>query len=209
MATFKDADGNDVEIPDANLEAYIAPKVSEAVTAKEKEFGTVKTDLEAKLGDANTRLKERSGEFAQFRKLSDESIAKLGIAEKTIYENGLALEEERQKRITLETTTRENAVKSVIKSKAGTNDKLEAKMLEMWPLLGIEAATAEQMEQKANMILGAISQSTPDLVASVASFSGSHIPPVKQQKDGESFADTERGKAAAAELGFALETPKA
>ena len=207
MAKFKDADGNEVEIPDADLEAYVAPKVTAAVTAKEAEFGTVKTELEEKLGHANGLLKERAGEFASFRKLSDEAVAKLDVAQKTIYENGLALNAEREKRELLEKTTQENAVKAVIKAKAGSNDKLEKKMTDMWPLLALESNTAEQMEAKAKMILGAISQTEPDLVASVAGFSGSYTPPVKQAKEGESFADTERGTAAAKELG--LEFPKA
>lgn len=209
MAKFKDTEGNEVEIPDADLEAYVAPKVTEAVTAKEKEFAPKITALETELTGAKTALKERAGEFATFRKLSDEAVEKLSVAEKTIYENGLALEDERQKRATLEKTQQENAVSAAIKAKAGSNDKLEAKMKEMWPLFGIEANTPEQLESKAKMILGAISQSEPDLVATVAGFSGSHMPPNSQPKEGQTFADTEKGKAAANELGLITEAPKA
>lgn len=206
MATFKDADGNDVE---AFTEAEVAAKVTTAVTAKEAEYTPKLTALETELTGAKTALAERAGEFKQFRKLSDEAVAKLDAAQRTIYENGITLEEERQKRVTLEKTTYDSNVKAAIKAKAGSNDKLEAKMLEMWPLLGIEANTSEQMAQKAQMLLGAIAQTEPDLVATVANFTGAHLPPGEKLKEGQTFADSERGKAGASELGLSIEMPKA
>lgn len=210
---IKDKDGNDVDIPDANLDAYAAPKIADSIKAKETELltahGAEKTKLEEELGRLNGIITERAGEFKQFRKLSEDAVAKLSVAEKTIYENGLLLQEEREKREAGEKTARENAVTTIITAKAGKNEKLAAKMKDMWPLLGIEATTPEQLEQKANMILGAISQSEPDLVASVAGFSGGHLPPDNKPKDGQTYADTQAGQALGKDLGLVLETPKA
>lgn len=213
MAIFKDAEGNDVEIPDANIDVYMAPKISESIKAKETELltahGAEKTKLEEELGRLNGIITERAGEFKQFRKLTDDQTAKLTAAERTIYENGLLLHEANEKTAKLEKEKGETAVSTMIASKAGKNEKLAAKMKEMWPLLGIEATTPEQLEQKANMILGALATTEPDLVASVASFSGSHLPPNSKPKEGETFADTAGGKQLGSELGLTLETPKA
>lgn len=203
-------DGQEVEVYTADeVQAQTAIAVATAVAAKETEFGAVKTELEGKLTDAEKRAQERAGEFAQFRKLSEEDKAKLTVAERTIYENGLALDEANKARVAGETAALTERVNGVIKSKAGDNVKLTEKMKEIWPLITIEATTPEQIEAKAQMVLGAISTTTPDLLASVAGFGGgSYQPPVVVAKEGETFADTSAGKGLANDLGLTLEPPK-
>lgn len=195
------------------IEVYTADEVKAAADAraaeKDAEFAPVKTELEGKLTAAETAAAQRAGEFAQFRKLNEEQVAKLTIAERTLYENQLKLKESEDTRLADQKTAQENAVKSVIAAKAGTNAKLAEKMTEMWPLIGVEAITPEQLEEKAKMVLGALSTTVPDLVATANGFAGgSYQPPVVQRKDGESYADTAAGKAAAAELGLNIEMPK-
>lgn len=206
MAKLYDANGAEVE---AFLPDEVATQISTAVAAKETEFTTVKTELEGKLADTETRLKERSGEFAQFRKLNDEQVAKLSVAERTIYENGLALQQEREKNITLEKQRHDSTVEAAIRAKVGTDEKLYTKVKDMWAVFGIEANTQEQIDQKTLMIIGAIGTTEPDLIASVNGFQGgSYTPPVQQKEGEKSFADTDVGKAGAAELGITLEAPK-
>ena len=208
MAKFKDDDGNEVE---AFLPAEVDTKVKEAVTAKEAEFTPKIKGLEDELGTAKKNLGDRANQFAEFRKLNDETVAKLSDAERTIYENGLRLKEDADKRIEADKKTREAVVESAIRAKAGTDEKLFTKMKGMWDIIGIEAATPEQIEQKTKMILGAISTTEPDLLANVSGWSGggSYSPPeTGPKKENQGFGDTERGKAIAADLGLTLEPKK-
>lgn len=206
MSKLFDKDGNEVE---AFLPDEVQVQVNAATEGVKAEYAPKLTALETELGTTKQALNERSGEFAQFRKLNDDVVAKLSVAERTIYENGLALHEANEKTATLEKEKVENTIKSVIKSKAGDNEPLAKKMTDMWSLFGIEATTPEAMEQKAVMILGAIGTQEPDLVATVAGFNGGHLPPKPiAQKEGETFADTEAGKKGAADLGLILETPQ-
>lgn len=203
-AKLYDADGNEIE---AFLPEEVNTKVTEAITAKETEFTTKTKGLEEELGKAKTALGERANQFAQFRKLTDEQAAKLSEAERTIYENSLTLNKQQEERLEIEKRNKETLIESIIRSKAGTDEKLFTKMKDMWGVIGIEANTPEQMEQKTKMILGAISTTEPDLLASIADFSsGSYMPPkVAGDKDGEkSFADTDKGKKIAEDLGLKI-----
>lgn len=198
-----------IEIDGVETEVYTADEVAavrvEAAAAKDAEFAPVKTELEGKLTAAETAAAARAGEFAQFRKLNEEQVAKLTIAERTIYENGLRLKEAEDARVATEEAGKKAAVTAVINAKAGTNAKLAEKMTEMWPLIGVEATTADQLEAKAQMVLGALSTTVPDLVAQAAGFSGgSYTPPVTKAKEGESYADSAAGKALAAEIGLVI-----
>lgn len=208
MAKLFDEEGKEVE---AFLPDEVTVKVAEAVTAKEAEFTPKIKNLEEELGGAKRALGERANQFAEFRKLNGETVAKLSDAERVIYENGLKLKEESDKRAEVEKKARESQIESAIRAKAGTDEKLFTKMKDMWGVIGIEAVTPEQIEQKTKMILGAISTTEPDLLASVAGFSnGSFAPPVdpNQKKSDGSFADTDKGKAIAADLGLTLESKK-
>lgn len=196
------------------IEVYTAEEVTARETAaREAAVGEYKPKLDevtGKLSEAEKRAAERAGEFKEFRKLREEDVAKLSEAERTIYENGLRLKEADDARVKDAADRQTAAVTAAIKAKAGDNAKLAEKMTELWPLFGIEANTPEQIEAKTMMVLGAISTTTPDLVASVNGFGGgSYAPPAPAVKEGESFADTDAGKAAAAELGLVLEAPKA
>ena len=209
MAKLYDTEGNEVE---AFLPDELNSKVSEAVKAKENEFVPKIKELEIELGGARKALGERAEQFSQFRKLNDEQKAKLTEVERINYENTLSLNKQQEERVALEKKNKETMVETVIRSKAGSDEKLVAKMKDMWQIIGIDANTPEQMEQKSKMILGAISQTEPDLLASVAGFSnGSYNPPVApgtKKEEEKTFADTEKGKAIASELGLKLEADK-
>jgi hypothetical protein len=192
------------------IEVYTAEEVQTQIAQKEAEFTTVKTTLETELDGAKKALGERAGQFAQFRKLNEETIAKLSVAERTIYENGLALEEARLARETAEKKNYESIIDSTIRAKAGNDEKLVAKMKDMWSIIGIEAQTPDAIENKARMVMGAISTTEPDLLASVSGFSGgswNNKPDTKINNE-KSFADTDVGKAFGAELGLKLDIEK-
>lgn len=199
-----------VSAADAKAQAEAATATAIAATRAEEEakWKPKVSTLESELGEANTALKARAGEFAQFRKLSDEAVAKLDIAQRTIYENGLALEDERQKNKTADEARRKTEVENSLRATAGTDEKLFDKMKSMWDLVGINAVTPEEIEHKKKMILGAIANTEPNLVASVAGFSGSFKPPVTQRQEGQSFADTDAGKSLAKDIGLVIPEPK-
>lgn len=200
-------DGTEVELYTA--EEVQAREVA-AGAAKEKEFTPIKTKLESDLEETRKALGERSGEFKQFRTLNEATVAKLTVAERTIYENSLQLKEEQDKRAELEKTAREKSIESAIRSKAGTDEKLFTKIKDMWSVIGIEANTAEEMEVKTKMIIGALGVTQPDLVANVNGFQGGSFAPPRPTgaAEGDSFANTDGGKRLGAELGLTLEIPK-
>jgi hypothetical protein len=209
MAKLYDSEGTEVT---AYLPEELDTKVSEAVKAKETEFSTKEKTLQEELAGAKKALGDRAEQFSQFRKLNDEQKAKLTEVERINYENTLALNKQQEERAEFEKKNKENMIESVIRSKAGTDEKLFTKMKGMWEIFGVEANTPEQMEQKSRMILGAIGQSEPDLLASVAGFSnGSFAPPPvagEKKEEDKTFADTPKGKAIANELGLKLEPDK-
>ena len=193
------------------IEVYTADEVQSQIAAKEAEFGKTKAQIELERDEARKALSERTGEFAQFRKLREEDLAKLNAAERTIYENGLALEEARLARETADKKALDNMVDSTIRAKVGSDEKLFSKMKDMWAVIGIEANTPDAIENKARMVLGAISTTEPDLLANVSGFSGGSWKPETNNNDNsenKSFADTDAGKSIAAELGLKLEIDK-
>lgn len=202
-------DGEQVEVYTADeVTAAKTEAATAAAKAKEDEYTPKLTELTGKLTEAEKAAAARAGEFAHFRKLSDEQVAELNEKDRIIYQNSLALKESEDKRIASETAHQTAAVDAVIKSKSNGNADLEAKIKEMWPLIGVEASTPEQIELKAQMVLGAISTTTPNLIASAAGFNGTYIPPGGGDGEGKTFADTEAGKGLADKLGLVLEVPK-
>lgn len=187
--------------------AEVATQVAQATAKVTDELTPKITTLEADLKEAKETLSTRTGEFKQFRKLSDEQVAKLGIAEKTIYENGLAMEEMRLKSEKATKDAQEATVNNLIRNKVGTDEKLFTKVKDMYSLIGTEAITPEQISSKILSALGAISATEPDLIAGVAGFTGGYRPPVSAD-DKKGFGETERGKAGANELGLTLEPKK-
>lgn len=200
---FKTENSEGVEV-----EVYTAEELKSAVKVKEEEFGKTKTQIEKERDDARKALGERTTEFGHFRKLNEEQLKKLDEKDLIIYNNGLKLKEAEDKRTADEKKAREASIEGAIRSKVGTDEKLFGKAKDMYNLIGVEANTPAEMEKKVMMVLGAIGSTEPDLVASVQGFGGGSYQPPVTKKEGESFADTERGKAAAKDFGLTLEIPK-
>lgn len=196
------------------IEVYTAAEVAEREgtvrTTVEGEWKPKYEEVTGKLTAAEQAAAVRAGEFSQFRRLSEEQVKQLSEKDATIYNNQKVIAEGIEREAAAKKAATETLVNTAIKAKAGNDAKLADRMKELWPLIGIEANTPEEIENKTKMVLGAISTTQPDLVASVQGFSGGMFEPPKPagQKDGESFADTERGKQGAAELGLILEKPK-
>lgn len=205
MTKLYDAEGVEVE---AFLPDEVNAKVTEAVTTKETEFKTVKTTLEQELTQAKTALGARANEFAQFRKLNDDAVAKLSEAERTIYENQLALKDEREKNALAEKARIDSQVDNALRAKAGNDEKLFGKMKDMWSVIGIDAQTPEAIENKTKMIIGAISANEPDLIASIAGFKGGSWNPPQTEKKADTTTNpsiaTPMGQQFAKDLGVKL-----
>lgn len=197
-------EGVEIEVYTAEeVKTQTETAVSTAVKAKEVEFGKTKAEIDTELANAKKALGERAAEFGQFRKLNEETVAKLTVAERTIYENQKSMAEEKEKNQATEKAATEARVTAAIRAKVGTDEKLFTKVKGMYDIIGIEAKTPEEIEKKTLAALGALGQTEPDLVATVAGFSGgSYTPPVVKKEGEGSFADSERGKSGAAELGL-------
>lgn len=200
-------DGKEIEVYTAD---EVAAASTAAATAKEAEFTPKLTAAEGEKTRLEGLLKDRAAEFAGFRKLSDDQVAKLDEKDRVIYENQIELQKEREKGVESAKKTREATISSKIREKVGTDETLFNKVKEMYEVINIEDATPEQVEVRVAAALGALSTTSPDLLAKVAGFGGGTFAPpvIKQEGDGKSFADSEAGKAGAAELGLVLETPK-
>ncbi len=208
MKAFNDKD-EEIEVFSAEENtAAVAAAVEAARKEEEAKYTPKITTLETELTGARTALTERAGEFKKFRELSEDQVKKLDEKDRIIYENGLVLENERKAREKENTERIAATVDSSIRATVGTDQKLFDKVKSMWSIIGINAVTADEIENKKKMILGAISVTEPDLVASVAGFSGGYKPPVSEKKEGETFADTEAGKGLAKGLGLDLEPKK-
>lgn len=196
------------------IEVFTAEEVAERETAAkaavEGEYKPKLEDATKKLTAAEEAAAQRALEFGQFRKLSDEQVKALSEKDAIIYNNSIKLQEAMEREAAGKKAALEATVETALRAKAGTDEKLFEKMKATWGLINVEANTPEQIEQKTMMVLGAISTTQPDLVASVQGFSGGSFEPPKDNKlkEGESFADTPAGKQAAAELGLMTEPPK-
>lgn len=200
-------------IPDPNnegatIDVYTAEELAAKATEVENTYKPQVTTLTEKLTDAEKRMAERAGEFAQFRKLSDDQVKELSVAQRTIYENSLLLQAEREKNAGADKQAYESAVGQAIRAKVGNDPKLIEKAREMYDLIGLEDVTPEQIQARAAAAVGALSQTQPDMVASLGFTNGSFEPPKAKEAGEQSYADTEAGKAAAKALGLTLEPPK-
>jgi hypothetical protein len=202
MSKFYDVDGNEL---DGFLADEVKTQVDAGIETAKGEFSKIESDLKTENERINGLLNSRKDEFSNFRKLNDDVVAKLGVAERTIYENGLALQKSSEDRINFEKKIYDSTVDTAIRAKSGSDEKLFTKMKDMWGVIGVNANTPEEIESKTRMIIGAISTTEPDLLASVSGFSGgSWKAPSKDDDKEKSFADSERGKAGAVELGLKL-----
>lgn len=201
MSKAYDKDGNEIDVllPEEHQAA-----VNLEVEKIKGEYVPKLTLAESELEVAKKALGDRAGEFKNFRELHADVVAKLSVAERAIYENQLAQERRRVEDEAALKTARETARDNAIRAKSGTDEKLFGKMKDMYELIAVEANTAEQIENKVKMVLGAIGTTEPDLVASVAGFTGGGFQPPTQTKETKSFADTERGQQGMTELGLKL-----
>ena len=188
----------------------VQAKADEAAAAAEAKL---KPDLEKATGEV-TRLdgllKSRAKEFAGFRELNEEQVAKLDEKDRIIYENQKAIKASEDARIADTQAAQKAQIAAAIEAKAGGNTKLAEKMTSMWDIITVDAKTPQEIEAKLLMVLGAISTTAPDLLATVAGFSGgSYVPPKTTGGDGKSFADTPEGQAFAKSIGLDLEGKKA
>lgn len=192
------------------IEVFTAEELAAKATEIEGIWKPKVDDLTGKLTAAETAGKERSREFGEFRKLSEEQVTKLDAAQRTIYENTLAIHERDLKIAEGNKKTYEASVDATIRAKIGNDPKLFDKAKAMYGLINLEDVTPEQMQQRVAAAVGALVQTEPDLLASIGvSTSGTYMPPFEKKAGEENFADTERGKAGAKELGIPLEAPAA
>lgn len=199
-----------VEIEGAEVELYTLEEVTQretaAAAAKEGEFVPKLTQAQQELEGAKKALGERAGEFQQFRKLSDEQVAALSVAQRTIYENGLVIAQQQEEIATRDKAAHENAVNTAIRAKVGNNETVFTKAKEMYALINLDDKTPEGIAARVAATIGALGTTQPDLLATAGFAGGGFAPPV-EVKQSESFADTDAGKAAAAEFGLTVEPP--
>lgn len=204
-----------VEINGEEVEVYTAAErdaaVAEARTTVEGEWKPKLTTAEQEIVRVNGLLEQRAKEFAGardgFQKLSDDQKSKLTAAELTIYHNQELLAE-RDKTITENNQrTKDSSIDAAIRARVGADQTLFTKVKEMYGIINLEDLTPEQVAIRVNASLGAIGQTSPDLLAT-AGFGGGNFEPPRRDTGKESFADTERGREIAATLGIIIEVPK-
>jgi hypothetical protein len=203
-------EGVEVEVYTASEVAAKVKETETTVTAKlTEDFGKTKAQIDAELAETKKALGDRTSEFGKFRKLNDDAVAKLDVAQRTIYENQKFMADAKEKEETAQKDAKNKLIESVIRAKVGKDDKLFAKVKDMYSVLGIEANTQEEIEKKTLASLGALQTTEPDMVAAALGVNGGLWTPPVTKTDGEkSFADTEKGQFGAKELGLMTETPK-
>lgn len=193
-----------VDIDGVETEVYTADEVAAAKAEVEGIYKPQLDEVTGKLTEAEKRAAERAGEFKQFRELNEKQVTELSEKDRILYENTKALKAATDEIAAERNKGIEAQVAAAIALKAGGNEKLAGRMKDLWSIIGVEAKTPEDIAHKANMVLGALSTTEPDLVASVGTFSGAALPPNGGSQE-KGFGETDRGKAAAAELGFKIE----
>jgi hypothetical protein len=195
-----------VEIDGAEVEVYTADDVKATVEAA---VGEVKKQSQAEIDRINGILEQRTAEFTKaqkgFQKLTDEQVGKLSDAERVIYQNQLAMQEKDQLLSEADEKTYKASVDAAIRARVGKNDALFEKVKGMYDLVQLEDVTPEQMNGRVAAALGAVSAQQPDLLAAAGFSTGSFEPP-KGGNDAEknTFADSDRGKQGADELGLKI-----
>ena len=202
---IKQDDGSEIEVFTAD---EVAARETAVRTAVEGEYKPKLTEAEQKLAEAAKAAGDRAREFGEFRKLSEEQVAKLSEAERVIYENGLLLQAEREKNAAAAKTARETSITAAIRARVGTDQKVFDRVRTMYDLVNLDDATPEGVAARAAAALGALGQTEPDLLASIGLTAGGGYQPPQRQEGDKSFADTEAGKQGAALLGLMVEEPK-
>lgn len=198
-----------VEIDGVETEVYTAAEVEVQRAGVKAEYEPKLTAAEAETVRLDGLLKERADEFKGFRKMNEDQVAKLTAAERIIYENGLALEKEREINAGHAKTAKESAIAKAVRAKVGTDTKLFEEALKMYQLVGIDDTTPEGITARATAAFGALSTTQPDLLASAGfSSGGGFAPPVEQNENDKGFGTTDAGKAFAERMGMLVEPPK-
>ncbi len=199
-----------VEIDGAEVEVYTAEEHTAALeaakTAVKGEYEPKVAELTGQLTEAQKAAAERSGQFKEFRKLSEEQVEKLSEAQKTIYQNTVLLAEKDAKIAEGAKISRDSAITAAIAAKV-SDTKVAAEVRKMYDIIGLTDDTAEGIAARTTAALGALGANQPDLLASVGLGGGTFDVPAPRN-DKKSFADTDAGKALAAELGLLTELPK-
>lgn len=202
---FKQEDGTEIDVFTAE---EVTAREAAVRTAVEGEYKPQLTEAQQKLNEANIAAAKRAEEFGQFRKLSDEQVAKLDEAQRIVYQNGLLLQQERDKNAEATKVARETSISAAIRTRVGTDQKVFDKVRSMYDLVTLADQSPEQIAARVAAAVGALGQTEPDLLASIGlTASGGYQPPQQQQGD-KTFADSEAGKAGAAALGLMTEAPK-
>lgn len=201
-----------VEINGEEVEVFTAAEVQERETtvrtAVEGEYKPKVTELETKLTDAQKAATLRAEEFGQLRRLTDDQKLKLSATELALYENQVTLDDERKKTAASADAAKKSSIEAAIRAQVGVDQKVFDEAKKMYELIGIEDNTPEGITTRVKAAIGALGTTAPDLLAAAGFSSGSFEPPKPANKDSESYADSEAGKAAAADLGIILEAPK-
>lgn len=204
-----------VEIDGAEVEVYTAAErdaaIAEARTVVEGEYKPKLTAAEIEQKRLQGLIDSRAEEFKsageKFRRLTEEQVAALDAAQRTIYENQAALQTEREGRAVSDKKVYESTRDAAIRARTGADDALFKKVQEMYGVIQLEDVTPEQMAARVSAAFGAVGTTAPDLLAAAGFGSGNFEPPT-QKEETKSFADTEGGKGLAERLGLLTEAPK-
>ncbi len=200
----------EVEINGEMVEVYTAAErdadIAAAKTAVEGEWKPKVDGLTKDLTEAQKAAAARSGEFKEFRRLSEEQVEKLSEANRVIYQNTVLLADKDAKLAEGEKNTRETAINAAIAAKV-SDAKVAAEVRKMYDIIGLDDSTPEKIAERTQAALGALGANQPDMLAAVGLGGGTWEPPTTARTE-KSFADTDNGKALAAELGLQVEAPK-
>lgn len=203
-----------VELNGEEVEVFTADEVAARETAAR---AAVTGELTPKLTEAQKEVERVSGllnartaEFGQFRKLSDDQVAKLNVTELALYENQKLLAEANEKNTTATADAHKKAVEAAIRAKVGTNEDLFKKVSDMYTIVTLDDSTPEALARRVSAALGALGTTEPDLLAAAGFVPNSSFEPVKPANEtaDEGFGATPAGKAFADELGLIIEAPK-
>lgn len=198
-----------VEIDGVETEVFTAAEVEAAKTAVKGEFEPKLTAAEQEKVRLEGLLKDRAEEFKGFRKLSDENVAKLDANARVMYENGLALEAEREKNAGYAKVAKDSAIATAVRAKVGTNEKLFEEAMKMYQIVSLDDTTPEGIAKRANAAFGALSTDQPNLLAAAGfQMSGGFAPPVEDADGKKSFADAPQGEAFAKRMGMLTKPPE-
>lgn len=201
-----------IEINGVDTEVFTEEEVmareTAARTAVEGEYKPKLEEATTKLTAAEQAAAARAAEFGQFRRLSDEQVKQLSEKDTIIYRNQELLAEEQKKNLDSATTIKKASIDAAIRAAVGTDQKIFDEAKKMYDLIGIEDNSPEGVATRVKAAIGALGTTAPDLLAAAGFSSGSFEPPKQAQQGEESFADSERGKQGASELGIIIEAPK-